>query len=339
MKKLTIFVIVFIFALFTFISCEMTSTAPGAGKAKADNMFRLLPKDALAIFFINVNKAINLEMVDNLIKKNIDTEISKELTDYHEFINKTGIDPQKDVYFIAGAITGELEKDQQEAVGIINLKYKKDSLLLFFKEISEEDTEFTEEDYNGFTIYNYKEKDEEGSFVFLNDSNIVIGNKENVKSVINISQKKEESILKDEAFSTLFAKTNKEVLFWIGAVIPPEAMSEIKGEAQMLSMFESVNAVSIYFDYQNANVIIEIKLMSSDGVKNQEMADSLNQFKAMGAMIQVQDLNVGELLDKIEITSGPDHVKVYASIPEELPKILIEKLTTGKPEEDKEKIK
>lgn len=339
MKKLTIFVIVFIFALFTFISCEMTSTAPGAGKAKADNMLRLLPKDALAIFFINVNNAINLEIVDNLIKKNIDNEISKELKDYQEFINKTGIDPQKDVYFIAGAITGELEKDQQEAVGIINLKYEKDSLLVFFKEISEEDTEFTEEDYNGFTIYNYKEKDDEGSFVFLNDSNIVIGNKENVKSVINISQKKEESILKDEAFSALFAKTNKEVLFWIGAVIPPEAMSEIKGEAQMLSMFESVNAVSIYFDYQNANVIIEINLMSSDGIKNQEMADSLNQFKAMGAMIQVQDLNVGELLDKIEITSGPDHVKVYASIPEELPKILIEKLTTGKPEEDKEKIK
>ena len=57
MKKLTIFVIVFIFALFTFISCEMTSTAPGAGKAKADNMLRLLPKDVLAIFFINFNKA------------------------------------------------------------------------------------------------------------------------------------------------------------------------------------------------------------------------------------------------------------------------------------------
>jgi len=339
MKKLTIFVIVFIFALFTFISCEMTSTAPGAGKAKADNMLRLLPKDVLAIFFINFNKAINLEIVDNLIKKNIDSEFFKKLTDYQEFMNKTGIDLQKDVYFIAGAITGELEEDKQEGVGIINLKYEKDSLLAFIKETSEEGTEFTEEDYNEFTIYNYKEKDEEGSFVFLNDSNIAIGNKENVKSVINISQKKEESILKDEAFSALFAKTNKKALFWIGAVIPPETMSEIKGEAQMLSMFESVNAVSIYFDYQNVNVITEIKLMSSDEVKNQEMADSLNQYKAMGAMIQVQDLNMAELLDKIEITSGPDHVKVYASIPEELPKILIEKLTTGKPEEDKEKIK
>ncbi len=339
MKKLTVFVIVFIFALFTFISCEMTSTGPGAGKAIADNMLRLLPKDALAIFFINFNKAINLEIVDNLIKKNIDSEFFKELTDYQEFINKTGIDLQKDVYFIAGAITGELEKDKQEGVGIINLKYEKDSLLAFIKETSEGDTEFTEEDYNEFTIYNYKEKDEEGSFVFLNDSNIVIGNKENVKSVINVSQKKEEGILKDEAFSTMFAKTNKKALFWIGAVIPPKAMSEIKGEAQMLSMFESVNAVSIYFDYQNANVNTEIKLMSSDEVKNQEMADSLNQFKAMGAMIQVQDLNMAELLDKIEITSGPDHVKIYASIPEELPKTLIEKLTTGKPEEDKEKIK
>lgn len=333
MKKFTDIGIAIIFALFFFVSCEIKTSAPEAGKAKAEDMLSLVPKDALAVFFINFHRAINLEIVDKLIKEK-DT-----LEKYQEFVETTGIDPQNDIYFVAGAITGEMEKDKQEGVGIINLKYDRDALLAVIKEKTEKEQEFKEEDYNGFTIYNFKENDEEGCFVFLDDSNIAAGNKGDVKSVIDILQKKEESILKDEAFSALFAKTNKEALFWIGAVIPPEVTSKISEENPMLSIFEAVNAVSIYFDYTNKNIITEINLMSSDEIKNQEMADSLNQLKTMGSMIQIQDLNLGELLDKIEITSRPDHVKIYATIPEDLPKDLINKLKMKKPEEEKEKIK
>lgn len=333
MKKFTAIGIAIIFILFSFISCETKTSAPEAGKAKAEDMLSFIPKDALAVFFINFHKAINLEIVDKLIKEEDSLEI------YQEFVETTGIDPQNDIYFVAGAITGETEKDKQEGVGIINLKYDRDALLSVIKEKTEKKQEFKEEDYNGFTIYNFKENDEEGCFVFLDDSNIAAGNKGDVKSVIDILQKKEESILKDEAFSALFAKMNKEALFWIGAVIPPEVTSKISEENPMFSTFEAVNAVSIYFDYTNKNIITEINLMSSDEIKNQEMADSLNQLKTMGSMIQIQDLNLGELLDKIEITSRPDHVKIYATIPEDLPKDLINKLKMKKPEEEKEKIK
>lgn len=38
----------------------------------------------------------------------------------------------------------------------------------------------------------------------------------------------------------------------------------------------------------------------------------------MGAMAAAKKPEVGELLDKLEISSGPDHAKIYASIPEDL---------------------
>jgi hypothetical protein len=45
----------------------------------------------------------------------------------------------------------------------------------------------------------------------------------------------------------------------------------------------------------------------------------------MGSMIQIQDFNMGEVLENIEITAGSDHVKIYASFPEELLDKLKEK--------------
>jgi len=42
-------------------------------------------------------------------------------------------------------------------------------------------------------------------------------------------------------------------------------------------------------------------------------------------MMAAQDPNVGELLSRIEITSGTDHVKINANIPEDLINKLKEK--------------
>jgi hypothetical protein len=41
---------------------------------------------------------------------------------------------------------------------------------------------------------------------------------------------------------------------------------------------------------------------------------------------------IGELLNAIQITSGDDHVKIFAEVPE----TLIQKLTAEKPEEEEE---
>lgn len=357
MKKFTVIGITFIFALFSSISCEGNLVAPKAGKAKAQDMLKLIPKDAIAVFFIDIHRVMTIEFVDKIIKEKENDEIFDEFTGFQEFKAKTGIDPQKDIYFIVGALTGEMEKEKHEGVGIINLKYNKDILLSMIKEEveeqeeeeeeeeeehaeeeEEEEHELIEEEYNGVMIYTIKEEDEGKSFSFIDDSNIVAGNENEVKSVIDVLQKKRENVFKNEELSALLTKTNKNALFWGAILIPPEAINKVISENPQLSVLEAVNAVSMYFDYKNKNIIAEIKLMSSDPMKNQELADNLNGFKSMFATVQIQDLNMGEILDKIEITSGPDHVKIYASFPEDLPKDIIDKLKMEKSEKEKEEI-
>ncbi len=314
MKKLTTIGITFIFVFFSFISCVKRPAAPEAGAASVDDMLSLVPDDAMGVFFVNFNKAISTEMANKTIKED------KNYQKYQEFMEMTGIDPQKDVYFVTVAVKKGMEKEKAKASAIINLKYDKEKLLaLAKKKAAEEGQEILEEDYNGIMIYSVKqEKGEAPNFIFLDDSNIIAGDEVGVKSCLDVFQKKKENVFKNKELTDLIEKTEKEAMIWGALLIPPEAMSEAVSQNPMLSNLKAVEAVSMYFDYQNKNLIAEIKVMSGDEAKNQQIADILNGVKAMGGMASAKKPEVGELINKIEITSKPDHVKVYANIPEEL---------------------
>lgn len=375
MKKFAVIGIMVIFALCSFTSCEEGLFVSKAGPANAENALKLIPKDVMAVFFIDIHRVMTIEFINNLINEKEGDETSDELTDFQEFKAKTGIDPEKDINFIVGAITGETEKGKKEGVGIINLTYDKDLLLSTIKEElakekeeehekqaeeehgEKEEHEMIEEEYNGFTIYTVREECEEeeeehgeeekehgekhekgGSFSFLDESNIAVGDKNSVKSVIDVLQKKKENVFKNEGFSSLFTKIDKEAIFWGAALIPPDAVNEVISEKPELIILEAVNAASVSLDYKNKNIIADIKIMSSDPMKNQELADNLNGYKSLAALIQIQDLNMAEILDRIEITSFPDHVKIYTSFPEDLPQTIIDKLKMEKTKEEKKDV-
>lgn len=312
MRKLTAVGISLIFVFFSLSSCKKEAETPKAGSASVDDMLRLVPEDAMGVFFIDFHKAMSTEMVNKSIKE------SKEgYEKYQEFIQITGIDPQKDIYFVTVAITEATEKVKGGA--IVNMKFEKEALLTLVKaKAAEEGQEITEEDYNGVPVYSVQEKGEVTPFTFLDDSNIIAGNDVVVRSIIDVLQKKKENVFKNKVLSDLIAKTNKSAMIWGAMLIPEEAMSKAASQNPMLGNLQSINAASMYFDYKNKNLIAEIKVMSSDEAKNKEVADLLNGVKAMGSMAAAQKPEIGELVNNIEITSTADHVKIYASIPEEL---------------------
>lgn len=329
MKKFTASGIAIIFILFAFVSCGEKASTPKAGSAKAKDMLSLIPQDVTGVFFIDFNRASAIEAVDKTIKE--DENYKK----YQEFIVKSGIDPQKDIYFIALGIKGSKTEAKANAMGtgIVNLKYNKEALLALIKEkATEEEGELVEEEYNGVTIYAWKQNEKGGSFAFLDESNIVLGEVGDVKSVIDISQKKGESVFKNEELSPLFKKVNQDAIFWGVMAFPPEEMSKMATENPLLGSLEAVSAAHMSLDYKNRNIIAEITVMSSDETKNAQVADFLSGLKGMGGMMAAQDPNVGELLSRIEISAGADHVKINANIPEE----LINKLKAKEKGEEKD---
>lgn len=327
MKRITAIGLVLFLALFSFTACKKEAAAPKAGTAKASDLLSMLPADVQGVFFVDVNKAMATEFANKMIQEN------ENYQKYQEFVEKSGLDPQKDIYYIAAGVMGELQGENSEGVGVINLKYDPETILSLIKEkVAEEGQELQEEQYEGVTLYKAWEEGEPGAFAFIDDSNAVIGNEMPVKSVLDVLAKKKDNVFKNEKLSALIDRTNKDAMVWGAFVIPPEAMEEAAAANPMMGALKSINAVALYFDYKDKVLTAEIMAMGPDAESNKQVADALIGIKSFGAMAAGEKPEIGELLNAIQITSGDDHVKIFASIPEE----LIQKLQPKKEKEEEE---
>lgn len=328
MKRITSIGLVLFLALFCFVACKKDAGAPKAGTAKAEDLLNLIPVDVQGVFFVDVNKAMSTEFASKMIQENEDYQ------KYQEFVEKSGIDPQKDIYYVAVGIAGDLEGENQEGVAVVNMKYDPETILGLIKEkAAEEEQELTEDEYEGATLYKVWEEGKPVAFSFIDESNIVAGNEVHVKSVLDVLNKKKDNVFKNEGLSAILDKTNKDAILWGAILLPPETMEKAASSNPMMGALKSISAISLYFDYKNQNFIAEILAMGPDADSNKQVAEALTGFKSFGAMAAGEKPEIGELLNAIQISSGDDHVKIYAEIPEE----LIKKLQADKPKAEEAK--
>jgi hypothetical protein len=322
-----------------FAACGTTGI-PKAGSAKAEDMLTLIPKTAQAVFVFDINRGLNVTFIDKALKT------GDQAAKYKEFIDKVGVDPQKDVYFAAiGMIQGtDAEgKTVPEGAGVINLKYDKAKIVASIKE---EAPDFKEEAYEGVSFFPVPQKEGGKPMygAFLDESNIALGTESGVKAVIDVLKGKAESARKNPELMTMVKTTNKAALMWSVVTFTPEQVKQMTAATPMLSSLESLKAMTMYVDDKAKGLQVEIKAITSNAGKNKELADMLTGFKAMGAMGVSEKPEIGELLNKIEVSSAADNVKIFVDIPEALmAKLALEaekqvksKLEGMKPEEKKD---
>jgi hypothetical protein len=330
MKRITAIGLVLFLGLFAFTACKKEAAAPKAGTAKAEDMLNLIPVDVQGVFFVDANKAMSTEFADKMIRDD------KNYQKYMEFVEKSGIDPQKDIYYVAIGIAGELEGENQEGVAVVNMKYDPDTVLGLIKEkLAEDEQEMEEEVYEGMTVYKIWEEGKPMAFSMIDESNIVGGNETHVKSVLDVMNKKKDNVFKNEKLAAIIKKTNKDAMVWGAMLLPAETMEKAASANPMMGALKSINAIALYFDYKNQMITAEIMAMGPDADSNKQVADALTGIKSFGAMAAGEKPEIGELLNAIQITSGEDHVKIFAEIPEE----LIKKLQADKPKDEEEEIK
>ena len=308
--------IVFLIA-FSFAACGKKTGAPVAGRAEAGAMLNLLPMSVQGVVVFDAHKAINTEFADKAIKSD------KNYQKYQDFIKETGLDPQKDIYFLAVGVAKKTGASEPDAAVVANLKY--DKALLLAKMQKEGKAELKEELYNGVTVYSSikAEAGKNGSGAFLDASNVVVGSDAMVKQVIDVFQKKADNVWKNETLAAVIKTSNTDAMVWSAFAIPPEAMQKMAQQNPMMSSLEGMKALTMFFDYKDKSLSMEIKLSGGDATKNKQLADMMTGFKALGAGAAAKNPDVGELLNRIEISSGADFVKLNAGLPEE----LLQKLT------------
>jgi hypothetical protein len=309
MKKAISFGSIVLFTVF-LASCAPPSSIK-AGSATAESLVRLLPKATLGVIAIDVHRGMAMASVSKMLQD------PKAKEKYDEFVKLAGIDPMKDVYFVVMGLTATPDAKGQEGGIIVNLKYNKDSFLAIMKEKA---PEFQSESYNGVAIYSNLDGSatkQTTLATFLDDSNILFGSEAGVKGIIDVYQKKAESVMKNTVMAGVLRKVDKAALAWGAFSLPPDLVKKSIESIPQLKVIEGVTAITTSFDYRLSNYIADIRTMGGTEEQNKNLASALNGFKALGAMLAAKEPAAGDLLNAIEITSGQDFVRLYISVSEE----------------------
>lgn len=283
-----------------------------AGSASGESLMKLLPETTQAVMVIDVNRA----MTTTAAAKSLKDEQAKRT--YEEFVKSVGIDPMKDVFFVVMGLMGPMDAKEADAAVLVNLRYEKEPLLELIKGNV---VEFIEESYSGITLYKGRaegQADRMACGVFLDGSNILVGTEAAVKAVVDVYQKKSPSMAKNEDMGRALKPVNTSAIAWGAVSIPPGLLGKAIEENPMLKAMEGITALNISFDYKNRNLLVDLRTMGGTKEQNENMAATLNGLKGLGAMMAAQEPVFGEALGGIEISSGADYVRLYATLPEEL---------------------
>jgi hypothetical protein len=301
--------------LFVLLTLFFASCAPAgvkSGAAAGEALIKLLPEGTIGVMAVDVQRMMGTEAAVKVL------EDPKAREKYDEFVKMSGIDPMKDITYVGFGLIGGSGANFQEGGAVINLKYDKAKLLGLMKEKA---PEIKEETYNGVVLYSNldgSEAKQTTRAAFLDDEHIVLGGEKAVKGIIDVHQKKADSLAKSAVMSAILKKVDMSGFAWGAFAVPQELLKKGIEVSPQFKVLEGVTALTLALDFKLATFSADIRALGGTKEQNADLASALNGFKALGAMFAAQEPVAGEALNGIEISSGPDYTRISVSLPEEV---------------------
>jgi len=330
MKKINVFmtlaVMILMMALVT--GCD-DKASDGETAANLVSLYNYVPDTATGLFTINFNKLTSISAFDKMKDDMMFDDISKKqklFKNYQDFIEKTGIDPKKDIKSAIVAIFSELDEKEPELSLIANLNYDKQKLLALLKESGKD---FQTSDFNGMTIFSGKnEKGKEAGFIFLTENIITAGSLEGVKKVAGlVAGKSGKNILSDPKMKSYMDKVGSSSIFSFIFRFP-EKMKGMKGNSMIQADFSKAEALYGNVDFNSNTWMGKFVLVSYNEEGNTNLVTTLNGLKGLGAMGGPE---IAELINNIDISATAESIVLSFKISSE----LLEKLKAKAEEKTK----
>ncbi len=312
MKKATTLSLVLLLAA-VFSSCT-PATGVKSGAAAGEALIKMLPKSATGIVAVDVARAMS---TDAAMKALQDPKAKEK---YDEFVKMSGIDPMKDVSYFGFGLSGMPTAAAPEGDGgfIVTLNYDKAKIQGLIKEKAPEAKETL---YNGVTVYSNLDggkAKQTTQAAFLDGSHIVLGSEKGVRGIIDVHQKKAESLAKNAEMAAILKKVDKSGFAWGAFAIPQDLIKKGIGSNPQMKVLEGVTALTMAFDYKMTDFVADIRTIGGTKEQNANLASMLNGFKAMGAMFGAQEPALGELLNGIAISSGEDFTRLSINVSQDV---------------------
>jgi hypothetical protein len=304
---------------------------PGCGGEKAPasrgeeiELFSLLPDNAAGVFSVNFRKMAQLEFFDKIINQAEKKEPKKPgqlFENYQDFVNKTGIDPKKDIHAMAFGLYGQFGTKEPDTVFMANLNYNQNTLLTLIKEKA---PGYTEEIYEGVGVHKFKdEKGSDMALSFLSENIIAAGRPDLLTKVIDLHKGKGKSITANETMKPHFNKIKSGAIATFIIDFPQEAK-----KVNDIGMFKidltKAEAIVGYLDNAGNTWTGEITMISHNEEANQQLVSTLNGLKMMAA---AGGPEVEELVKNLDLKASADSVKLKVTMSEDLLEKLRSKIS------------
>jgi hypothetical protein len=216
---------------FLTVSVAACSKTSGSGAAKED--LSLVPKETDIILMANLARMRNTAMWRKLIDIRDSNPQSKK--DYDEFVQKTSLDPFKQVDSIFVAVP-QGGGDQKEFAAILRGTFNEQKLVSYAREQAKKDgRELNTTDYNGKKLYTDNQKAEAWA-TFLDGKTLIIGGKEWIKKVVDLAANKGgESAKKNEILAGLLKRAKTSDALWGAGVVPQSTRDQFKNDPRLSS--------------------------------------------------------------------------------------------------------
>jgi len=295
---------------------------PGCGGEKAPAgeggemaLFSLLPDNAAGIFSVNFKKMAQLDLFDKMIEESEKKETKKPgelFENYQDFVDKTGIDPKKDIHAMVFGLYGELGGKEPDTVFLANLNYTQNTLLSLIKEKA---PGFAEETYNGVGVYKFKDDNgKDMALSFLSENIIAAGRPDLLMKVIDIHKGKSQGITANETMKSHFNKIKSGAIATFVFGFPQEA-KKVHDSGMFKLDLTKAEAIVGYIDHADTTWTGEITMISHNEEANQQLVSTLNGLKMMAA---AGGPEVEEMVKNMDLKASADSVKLKITITEEL---------------------
>jgi hypothetical protein len=327
MKKILSTSLVTIFILTLLIISGCGEKGPSGTKGEV-NLLTLLPDSATGVMVFNFKKFSQLKFFDDIIKEKAEEKADTPkapFKDYQDFVNKTGIDPKKDIHAMAIGFIGKLPmggaaSKEPDFVAVLNLNYNKEKIMTVLKE---EGAKYTEENYNGVQILNVQEDPKQDVAVcFLNENTVVAGKNDAVKKTIDLSKGTGQCILKNVKLKPYIDAFKPNVIVSMAFEFPEEARKVQDGGMFKVDVSKA-EAIVGSIDYEASVLNGALELISKNEQANKDLVNTLNGLKGMGAMAGPE---VAELVNNINLAASADKISLTFSISDELVEKLKKKM-------------
>ncbi len=308
--------------------------SPGQIAAADKDLIGLLHHSTIVVLALDMKRLLEIDAIAKAM------EAPAFMAGYDEFVKMSGIDLKRDIAYVgwgvpASAIASRMATPaspaaMKELAVVVGLRSDKARLLSLVKEKL---PEAKEEPYNGVSLFIIDDgrvpttatpgvlaeaEKMRFQFALLDDTHVVFGGDMGVRNIIDVYQKKAESLADNPEMTAILGRVDKSGVAWSAVSYPPEMVKMIADSNPLLRAIEGFKGMIIAIDDKDSTLVVDLRTLGGTPEQNATFASNLNGIKSVGALYAAEQPALAELLNGIAITSGEDYTRLTVTVTHEI---------------------